>query len=83
MWVYSLVQLKVFACNNTESRVHPFSTAFKMPVELQTVCVKFEVLVVVWTCLVECDTCSAVGGGSSNVDEQEAPGDKVGCLKLW
>ena len=42
MWVYGLVQLKVFACSNTESRVHPFSAVFKMPVELQTVCVKSE-----------------------------------------
>jgi len=82
MWVYSLVELKVFACSNTESRVHPFSTAFKMPVELQTVCVKSEVLEVVWTCLTECDTRSVVGD-SSNVDGQEAPGDKVGCLKMW
>jgi len=40
MRVYSLVQLKVFACSNTESRVHPFSTVLKMPVELQTVCVE-------------------------------------------
>lgn len=43
---------------------------------------KSEVLIVVWTCLMECDTCGAVGG-SSNVDEQEAPGDKGGCLKMW
>lgn len=52
-----------------------------MPVQLQTVCVKSEVHVVVWTCLAECDSHSAVGG-SSNVDEQEAPGDKGGCLKM-
>jgi hypothetical protein len=82
MWVYSLVQLKVFARSNPESRVHPFSTAFKMPVEFQTVCVKSEVLVVVWTCLTECDIFSAVGG-SCSVDEWEAPGDKGGCLKMW
>ena len=82
MWVYSLVQLKVSACSNTESRVHLFSILFKIPVELQAVCVKSEVLIVVWTCLTECDSCSAVGG-SSNVDEQVAPGDKGGCLKMW
>ena len=80
--MYILVQLKVFACSNTESRVLPFSTVLKMPVELQTICVKSEVLIVVWTCLTECVSCSVVGG-SNNVDEQEAPGNKGGCLKMW
>jgi hypothetical protein len=67
---------------NAESRVHHFSTAFKMPVEFQTVCVKSEVLIVVRTGLMECDVCSAVGG-TSNGDKQEAPGDEGSCLKIW